>query len=152
MNTRFISKSKIFLCGITILLFSCKEYVSPIPEYPVYLEFNIIAYAPELAAYGGVKEFVEPTNASQRLGFGGIVVFHAYDDRFYAFDMACPYEIEPNIKVHTDNTGVARCNTCQSAFYVADGTGFLMSGKAKSPLKKYRTYCTPTTNNLLVTN
>jgi nitrite reductase/ring-hydroxylating ferredoxin subunit len=147
-----IPKSKLFLCGLTILLFSCKEYVSPIPECSVYLEFSIIANAPELAAYGGVKEFVEPTNAVQRLGYGGIVVYHTYEDRFCAFDMACPYEVEPNIKVHTDNMGVARCSECQSAFYVADGTGFLMSGKAKSPLKKYQTYYSSTTNNLLVTN
>ncbi|MDR3327379.1 MAG: hypothetical protein LBT04_04535 [Prevotellaceae bacterium] len=143
---------KAFLLTLSIPLVCCSKYKNTIPNYPVHLEFNITANAPELAAFNGFKEFFKPENATQVLGYGGILVFHTIEDKYCAFDMACPFEAKPDIRVHADNMGVAKCDSCLSTFYTGDATGFQLDGKAKSPLRKYQTYFNPTTNNILVTN
>ena len=136
----------------TLLLISCKQYKNPIPDFPVRLEFNITADAPELAAFNGYKEFTVPKNATQYLGYGGILVFHTIDDKFYAFDMACPYEVKPTVKVHCNYVGVAVCDSCKTQFSVVDGNGYVQSGVAKYPLKKYQVYYDNLMGNVLVIN
>jgi nitrite reductase/ring-hydroxylating ferredoxin subunit len=143
---------KILIFSAFFLLISCNSNRTTIPEMPVRLEFSITNTAPELFAFGGFKEFTVPQNASQHLGYGGILVFHTVEDKFYAFDMSCPFEAQPNIRVHADNAGIARCDSCQSSFYVGDGNALLISGKAKSPLKRYTVYYNSATLSIFVTN
>ena len=116
------------------------------------MEFNITAAAPELAALNSYKEFTKPANINQRLGLGGILIFHTVEDKFYAFDMACPYEVKAETKVHCNNLGVVVCDSCRSQFYVGDGTGFVQKGQSKNPLKKYTVYYDASRGNILVTN
>jgi len=142
---------KIFLILIIAILACCNPNRTPIPEMPVRLEFNL-ASAPELYSYLGFKEFVVPQYVSQYLGYGGVVVFHTMDDRFCAFDMSCPYEAKPDVRVHCDNSGIARCDSCGSAFYLGDGNAFVVEGKAKYPLKSYAVYYNSALYNILVTN
>jgi nitrite reductase/ring-hydroxylating ferredoxin subunit len=144
---------KNFFSILTLFLLTCcNPNRTSIPDVPVRLELNIMSDAPELFAFGGFKEFTEPENVSQYLGYGGILVFHTIDDKYCAFDMSCPYEAQHNVRVHTNNSGIARCDSCQSAFYVGDGNAFLTEGKAKFPLKRYSVYYNSTTFSIFVTN
>lgn len=136
---------------IVILLVSCKR-TDTFPYYPVFLEFNITVIAPELKASGGYKEFTAPLNYSQRVGLGGILVFHNIEDKFFAFDMACPNEQKTNIKVHCNTMGIAVCDSCGSQFLVSDGLGFVLKGQAKIPLQKYNVYYSAYLDNLVVRN
>jgi len=142
---------KLILIFVIFLLICCNPNRTPILDMPVRLEFNLVS-APELYGYFGFKEFVVPQYASQYLGYGGILVFHTIEDKFCAFDMSCPYEAKPNVRVHCDITGIARCDSCQSAFYVGDGNAFLVEGKAKFPLKQYTVYYNAALGSIFVTN
>ena len=144
---------KLFFIFAIFLLTCCNSNRSPIPDVPVRLEFSIIADAPELINFNGFKEFTVPQNALQYLGYGGILVFHTMEDKYCAFDMSCPFEAKPDVRVHCDNTGIARCDSCQSAFYVGDGTAFPINAnsKTKFPLKRYSVY-NPSMFNIVVTN
>jgi len=143
---------KTFIFFAIFLLTCCNANRSPIPDMPVRLEFNITAVAPQLYAFGGFAEFTVPQHATQYLGFGGILVFHTIDGRYCAFDMSCPYEALSDVRVHCDNTGIARCESCKSAFYVGDGNAFLIEGKAKFPLRRYTVYFNAALGNIFVTN
>lgn len=136
---------------IVLILVSCKNN-KHFPDYPVFLEFNITANAPELAALNGFKEFTKQTNANQRLGLGGILVFHSIDDKFYAFDMACTNKQKADAKVRCDNLGIVVCDSCKTQFYVGDGTGYVQNGVAKYPLKKYSVYYDASLQNIIITN
>ena len=76
-----INMKYIRVLPLLILLLSCKK-TDNFPEYPVVLEFNITAAAPELAALNSYKEFTKPANINQRLGLGGILIFHTVEDKF----------------------------------------------------------------------
>ena len=93
---------------IVILLVSCKR-TDTFPYYPVFLEFNITAIAPELKASGGYKEFTAPLNYSQRVGLGGILVFHSMEDKYFAFELACPYEQYAYILLNCNSLGISVC-------------------------------------------
>ena len=97
-----INMKYIKVLPLLILFLSCKK-TDNFPEYPVVLEFSITATAPELAALNSYREFTKPANINQRLGLGGILIFHTVEDKFYAFDMACPYEVKADTKVHFNN-------------------------------------------------
>jgi len=142
---------KSFILFAIFLLTCCNPKKNPIPDMPVRLEFNLVTQ-PSLAALLGFAEFTVPQHVSQYLGYGGILVFHTIDGKFCAFDMSCPYEAQPDVRVHCDNTGIARCDSCQSAFYVGDGNAFLIEGKAQFPLKQYAVYYNAAMQNIFVTN
>ncbi|MDR1543197.1 MAG: hypothetical protein LBS50_02055 [Prevotellaceae bacterium] len=143
-------KNSIIIISL-VLLAACTNKRSPIPDMPVNLDFNIISTAPQLTSLGGFCEFTEPKKAADLLGYGGIVVFHAFDDVYCAFDMSCPVEAEPNIRVYSDNTGTARCGKCGAEFFLGDGNAFPIKENSKFPLRKYRVYFNAAYNNIYVT-
>ena len=138
--------STIFL---TIFFVSCKDNVqSSIPDYPVYLQLNLTAQYPTFRnSQGKFLTFEKGVTANDRIGFGGIVVCTGItlDDyggtQYYAFDMACPYELKNTVKVHPDTQGLPHliCDKCGSVFDITFGSGNPLSGPAKEFLKKYRT-------------
>ncbi len=140
-----------FVVLVVVVAVACSRSDS-MPNYPVRLEFNISANAPQLAGFNSYKEFIEPLNANQRLGLGGVVVFHSVEDKFYAFDMACPYEKKSDVRIACSNIGLALCSSCGSQFYLADGTGFVQKGLAKYSLQKYSVYYDEAMGNILVVN
>ena len=127
----------ILLLLITSLAGCTNNAVSPIPSYAVSLEINILQDAPELNAIGGVAEFTSASRPYQYLGFGGIVIFHNFDDQFVAFDMACPHEIDRNTRVSVNMAGQAVCPKCGSTFDVGYSQGFPVKGPARYPMKQY---------------
>jgi len=128
---------------------SCKDNIqSSIPDYPVYLQLNLTAKYPTFKnSSGQFLSFEKVITTNDRIGFGGIVVCTgiSLDDyggtQYYAFDMACPYEVKNTAKVHPDKTGLPQlvCDKCGSVFDITFGSGHPLSGPAKEYLKKYRT-------------
>lgn len=82
-------------------------------------------------------------------GVRGIVLYHHYDDKFYALDRNCPYNsqdscatvtVENDVflrcghhKSETDTTWVPCCNSLYSL-----EAGYLVSGPSQFPLRNYR--------------
>ena len=126
----------IILLLITSLVACTNNAVSPIPSYAVSLEITM-QDATELNTIGGVAEFTSTFRPNQYLGFGGIVIFHNFDDQFVAFDMACPHEIDRNTRVSVNMAGQAVCPKCGSTFDVGYSQGFPVKGPARYPMKQY---------------
>lgn len=122
---------------------SCNDnVVSSIPDYPVSLELNLITTYPNFKSINhsltfirGVTPGIPITNYT---GFGGILVYIGFDGTYYAFDMACPYEAKPTVRVYPNSLGQAVCEKCGSVFNLGYGLGDPQSGPAKQILKRYR--------------
>lgn len=139
---------------LTFNLVSCDDnFVSSIPDYPVNLNLNLTSSYPNFK--NSANDFllfktIEGLPADSRIGFGGIMVctsgFDDYGNSLYfAFDMACPFEVKNNIRVYPNPNTISHvvCEKCGSVFDVSYGNGGPISGPAldaKKVLKRYRTY------------
>ena len=121
---------------------------SSIPDLPVSLQLNLTTTYPTFKNSSNQyllfeKRYLE----TDRIGYGGILVCTgvALDDygnsTYFAFDMACPYEADKDVKVYPDENSLGKvvCEKCGSVFDVGYGFGNPLSGPAKETLKKYRT-------------
>lgn len=132
-------KRFILIIPLIYLLGACTtNVISPIPNTAVSLEINILRDAPELNAIGGVAEFTSTIKPYQYLGYGGIVIFHNFDDKFVAFDLACPHEIERTTRVKVNMAGQAVCEKCGSTFELGYSSGIPTKGPAKYPMRQYK--------------
>lgn len=123
------------------LLCSCDSFTNnAIPDSPVQLEFNITAEAPEIIPVLGYKYFIVPQKVTQFLGYGGLLVYHTVAVEgcpFVAFDLSCPHEAQPHIRIHVNEDGTASCDSCGSVYILLDGTGFATSGPTRHKLRRY---------------
>ena len=147
----FSLKYCLFTTVLAIILASCNDNIrSSIPDYPIYLHLDLTAQYSTFKNSTG--QFISTEKgiiltANDRIGFGGVVVCTAItlDDygntQYYAFDMACPYEVKNTIKVYPDITGLPYlvCEKCGSVFDVGFGNGNPLSGPSKEFLKRYKT-------------
>lgn len=149
----------IYLTVITaLLLTSCGEQENPqtIPYAPCnfvinlegrhnYLNgaFTIGAFVKDkdkfeslLTSSSVVKVYNFPNWASERHGFGGVIVFNN-NGSLVAYDLCCPNEDNPDIRVLPNNDFKAKCPKCKSEFALISG-GFPVSGPAREKLQEYR--------------
>ncbi len=123
-----------------LLIISCSDNIrSSIPDYPVYLDLNLTTTYPTFK--NNINEsliFTKPIFVTDRIGFGGILVYVGFDGQYYAFDMACPYEANSNIRVYPNGNGQAVCQKCGSVFDIGYGVGNPSSGPAHEVLKRYK--------------
>lgn len=126
---------------VMMLTISCNDNQrSPIPDYPVNLKLDL---AGEYNTFRGTSceshTFITPTVATDRLGFGGILVCTDFWGNYCAFDLSCPYEAKSNIRIRPDGPN-AVCDSCGSQFDLCEtGMGVVAKGPSKYPLKKYQT-------------
>lgn len=140
MKRSFITILPLCLAGFSFN--ACQNDHTSLPDYPVYIERNLSLDALELRTMGNGME-ITLDNKKQReyVGFGGILLFHGFDDQIYAFDMACPYELKRTATVHLNDTlppGHVQCNTCGSIFNVGYGSGSRLEGPANEGLRPYQ--------------
>ena len=134
-----------FICYFVITLSNgcTDDLLNPIPNVPVYLNLDLQFQDQDLVPVYAVKSYTTPTSAIQKLGFGGVVVIHGLDNgsgqEYYAYDLACPNEANPTIRVVPDDMGRAQCATCKSVYDLSNGFGNRLSGPTKSDLKRYQT-------------
>lgn len=134
---------------LCIALIGCKDNIrSSIPDYPVYLELRLSSTYPTFRnSFGQTLLFDKPIKSNERIGYGGIAVCTgiAADDygnsQYFAFDMACPFELKKDVIVYQDTSVVSHlyCKKCGSVFDISFGFGNPISGPAKEYLKKYKT-------------
>lgn len=135
----------IAILSMLMLAFAgCKnQTTTSIPSTKVNLEFNILRDEPQLNAMGGVATFIKPKYDNQYLGYGGVVVFHSFDEAnpFVAFDLACPNEVDPQVRLNVDSiVGKAICTKCGAEFDIAYGRGYPTTDKCKNPMRQYSIY------------
>lgn len=139
------NKNKYLYCivALMVILSGCDDnYVSSIPNYPVNLQLNLTSTYPTFKNNpNSYLLFEKPITVSDRVGFGGVLLYVDFDGDYYAFDLACPYEAKQNIKVipNDDSFGQVVCNTCGSVYNLTSGSGLPKEGPSKEPLKRYRT-------------
>lgn len=118
---------------------SCDDSVqSSIPDYPVYLDLNLASTYPNFNSPNQSLTFLKRIIETDRIGYGGILVYIGFDGEFYAFDMCCPYEAKPTVRVYPNDIGQAVCEKCGTVFDIGYGIGNPSSGPAKEVLKRYR--------------
>ncbi len=135
---------------VIVLLFSlsavsCKdEFNSSVPYRHVDFMVNLGVYN-ELTIPG--NSMVNPA-----AGVGGVIIFHSYDEIYYALDAACPCEIADSVvSVEVDGSGIATCPVCGTTYELWGGGGVLSAGCPDAePLKGYNATKSGTT--LYITN
>ena len=126
---------------ILAMLTGCEDnYISPIPNYPVSLRLNLTATYPTFKnSVGQTLTFEKPILATDRIGFGGIVVCTNHFGEYTAYDMSCPHEAKQKIKVKPNDVGQLVCDSCNSVYDISQQSAFPVSGPSKHPLKQYKT-------------
>jgi hypothetical protein len=133
--------------GICIIGFlamcACDEPpTSPIPSGSVNIELNLNFADSDLVPALATKSFTQPRLTTDRLGFGGVLVVNGYSSNgslnLYAYDLACPHEVNRNVRVIPGDDGTAHCEKCGSVFLTMWGTGLPeKNSPTKHPLRSY---------------
>lgn len=127
---------------------------SPIPALRVNYSCNVSTInaalqqtdVPHLDCQPGYVLINAHLNVSEVIGYGGLLIFHsAFENTYYAFDLACPYCYQQSHKVQSiemNDTFSAICPVCESEFRgVQYGSPAASVGPANAenlPLRAYR--------------
>ena len=133
---------------LIILLFApqaCEKDENVIPD--VYVNFYIDLRDIEFQALNFETNHIIVTAATNNIGQdaagfagSGIIVYHAQQGEFYAFDRTCPHDYangQEVIKVNVDGI-YAICPECETN-YALPSFGVPTSGPGRYQLKNYRT-------------
>ncbi len=145
----------LMLGGAMLLsIFACEDNVDfKTPNLPVYVELNLQQSANRpLMTPGGILLIDEPRLEGERLGFGGLaVVRDLLETKFYAFDLACPYENSASVQLEIEDLFL-KCPKCKSEFDVTKGFGVPTKLPARTPLRRYHCSYNPRTYQLIISN
>lgn len=156
-------KHIITFASLFLFLWSCEnEKASPIPNVPVDLRLNLTAVYPTFR--NSINDTLvfdphddifneQPGYGIFAIGYAGILLYSDLEGKYQAFDLCCPYEIDPRVRVFPNESGEAICRKCGSKFILYYG-GAVSQGPSKYPLKKYPANLTNTTGGeyLIVQN
>ncbi|GHU64626.1 hypothetical protein FACS1894123_09630 [Bacteroidia bacterium] len=139
-------KNTVFFITMVMLClfptFSCKEEIySTIPSAPVYVKLDLNFGDKELKSnITAYKIITKPRFDAEvgKLGFGGILVVNGGNadvnvDQLYAYDLACPVEVNRTIQVVPNNLSpnssvstaiTATCPKCGARFNILSGNGY----------------------------
>lgn len=123
-----------------MLLVGCNARInteSPVPKCSVSYTLNIMTDAPILDTQGGYYTVTEPTKYGQYIGFGGLLIVHGFDDRFYAYDLCCPVECVRTTRITPSMAGTATCAECGTEYDIGFGSGMPTHGGDALPLRRY---------------
>ena len=71
-----------------------------------------------------------PYSAYSSTGMGGILLCTTYYGVPVAYDLSCPVECSPSVKVFINDENVAECPKCGSRYDVFEKLGYPIAGKA----------------------
>lgn len=145
------------LFAIFTLLASCADsqtFDSPVPALRVNYSCNVTTInaamqqtdVPHLDCQPGYVLINNRQNLSDVIGVGGLLLFHsAFEDTYYAFDLACPYCYQHGNKwqqIGMNDTFSAVCSACNSEFrgvqYGSPAASVGPANKDNLPLRAYR--------------
>lgn len=142
---------KISTSTLLLLCVSCNSEESSVPNRRVYLEIDLRTDI-ELTIEGNAKTFTKGTTYDSELGYAGILVVRGLNDydlygnafeRFYAYDLCCAYEVDPNVRVGIKEGEVnvyAECPSCGTKYNIIYGNGNVEKGPGTRPLRRYETF------------
>lgn len=97
-----------------------------------------------------------PYTISATTGYGGVLQVCGFDNELFAFDLSCPFEHNPNIRIAIDDSNLnAYCRECGSTYDVFYGSGAPIEGPSavnKYSLRKYNITYIPTTGSYMIIN
>ena len=96
-----------------------------------------------------------PYTISSTTGYGGVLQVCGFDNHLFAFDLSCPFEHNPNIRIEIDESSLnAHCRECGSVYDVFYGSGAPISGPSAVntyALRKYNiTYISSTGSYMII--
>ena len=132
----------LFVAAIFAFMPAC-HYIDDdrIPAAPVNIGFTTVAQWNIYGVAGAMdyKRFIRdekvpanyPWTAMTYTGFGGILLVSDVMGQPHAYDLACPYERQRNVRVEIDTEKMlARCPDCESEYDVFSLNGAPVSGIA----------------------
>ena len=129
-----------FLFSVLFFLITCgrEEQRQTIPFAPVNFRIDLNGQDHALRNPLVYKIFTERRLQTDRVGLGGLLIVSCpiNENKLFAFDLACPCQGRPNVRVTPTGTGRAICKTCGSEFITMHGLGSVYSGSAR-PLQVY---------------
>lgn len=106
----------------------------------------------ELLNLGTVVRVVSPRSTFDRLGYGGLAVVHGLElERYYAFDLSCPYENRSDVRLVLRELDM-HCPECKTSYDVLGGSGAVLNGVGRVPLRRYRVSYEALTRRLIISN
>jgi nitrite reductase/ring-hydroxylating ferredoxin subunit len=141
-------------CLVVLLLISCtKTEEVRIPYRPVYLKLYLSFEDKELLSPGNFQIYtVKDVTALERVGFGGVIVYHSPFGGYVAYDLACPYEAKTSslVEVREQGSPYAVCPHCKSEYDLS--LGYPREGSVSTyRLQPYNVY-TQSATELVVQN
>lgn len=129
---------------MVVALSSCEKVDSHrLPPANVNLLFNTIGdwqiYG--VSGAGQTRDYIRsegipagyPYKMSEYTGFGGVMIVCDPNGEYIAYDLACPVEKTPDVRIEVDNNstlaGIAKCPKCGSTYNLFS-QGVPMSGEA----------------------
>lgn len=148
--------SGLFALLTALMMTGCNEVDSSrIPAYRVQIVFNAGQWDSfGVFGLGEHREFIRETRTPSNFaftettftGFGGVLLFYGMDPftgegRPLAYDLACPVECKPDIRVVVDdNTLNAVCPVCGSHYNIYMSGGVATEGPAATYRYQLRNY------------
>lgn len=119
------------LLTIFLIFQLCKEHENPVPitNVNITIDLNDANY----------NDLVPGSYKYITGGINGIVLYRKNFTEFSALERTCPYEARYGIRVtvNPDNELYLVCDSCESRFYIEDGS--LIEGPSEYPLRTYKT-------------
>lgn len=142
----------IYLLLFSFLFVACGKEESTIPSRPVSIKLDLRYEDKDLKNMGSYKTITTQTTAHPYIGFGGVLVLHAQDNNYYAFDLSCPYEAKSSVKIAVDEDALyAVCPKCSTKYDISMGVGSPL-GIGTSYLRRYTVSATSGGDILIVSN
>ncbi|MDD4922062.1 MAG: hypothetical protein PHS30_06240 [Bacteroidales bacterium] len=158
-NGRSQLLSGLFL-SIFLGLSGCQGDESSIPDAAVYIKRNIYSTRTETGGVlndpGACLYIDRPVLATDRIGFGGILIVHSENpldgtNGYFAFDLACPVERKSSVRVGKPDLNLTcRCSSCSEEYNLFFGNGDPLNHISKEGLRRYTVHL-DNSNNVIVT-
>lgn len=133
----------IVLTLVLSILAGCEHTTtrSAVPSYPVHMELNIEGEYPHFRPNGQVSTmvFLAPRFPNEAVGYAGLLVFTAMDEKYHACDLCCPKCLKRDMPVEVDGM-FATCPGCGEQFDISYGYCTPSKGIAKEALRLYNAY------------
>ena len=143
-----------FAALVGILACDKEGYEQNTPLRSVWLNLPLQAqpYRALLEPTGAVT-IVEPPTETSAIGYAGVLIVHGLlPNQFYAYDLSCPVENSPIIRIVGHDPLNVRCPKCQTKYDVLSGSGAVLSGSGRSPLRKYKAFYHEVERKLKISN
>lgn len=129
---------------LALLACSKNEVQHTVPNAPVYYRLYFNSAEGIKLKKEGMLRITQLSIEQSSIGYGGLLFVSnpLVSNNYFAYDLCCPYEVDPQIKVEQVDLLHVRCPQCKSVYAVVENQGLAISGpaaKSESP-RRLRNY------------